>query len=275
MQAIRRIAGQYHRAWNRHEPDAIRALFVENGEILDPSVGAAVRGDGIGAYCRSLFARYPDLRFELLGESVMSGVTIAFQWRVRATDRQRQGAVVCGEGAEFLRAEGERLVAARIYLAAALLEPPGPAAQGGRTDGEAPGEEPKYRRSGLSAGEAALAARRIQALLEEQHLYRDPELRLAELAAAVGASTNHISQVINTHFGTSFQKLLSRYRVTEAQRLLSQDGSGPGSVLAAGLQAGFATKSTFYAAFKEHTRMTPQSWLAAHGPRRGEPGPGL
>lgn len=91
MQAIRRIAGQYHRAWNHHEPDAIRALFVEDGEILEPSIGAAVRGDGIGAYCRSLFARYPDLRFERIDESVMSGVTIAFQGRVRATARQRQG----------------------------------------------------------------------------------------------------------------------------------------------------------------------------------------
>lgn len=270
MQAVRRIAEQYHHAWSRHDPDAIRALFAKDGEILDPSVGAVVSGDGIAAYCRSLFARYPDLAFELLGESVVSGSTIAFQWLARATDRQRAGAAVTGEGAEFLRIEGTQLRAARIYLAAALTDAP-IHAEGSRK----PLAESKYRRSGLSADEALLAARRIQSLLEEQHLYRDPDLRLAELAAAVGASTNHISQVINTHFGSSFNQLLARYRVQEAKRLLAETARSPVSVLTAGLQAGFSTKSTFYAAFKQHTRMTPQSWLAEHGAKPGVKGPDL
>ena len=269
MQTIRRVAEQYHEAWNRHDPDAIRALFTEEGEILDPSVGAAVRGDSIAAYCRSIFARYPDLVFALVGEPAVSGATIAAQWLARATDRQRGGAAVVGEGAEFLRIQGQQLSAARIYLGAALTERRNPAAGG------ADEKEPKYRRSGLSADEARLAARRIQVLLEEQHLYRDPDLRLVELAAAVGASTNHISQVINTHFGGSFQKLLARYRVQEAQRLLTAAARAPTSVLAAGLQAGFATKSTFYAAFKQQTRMTPQAWLAEQGAKRGVKGPDL
>lgn len=270
MQSVLSITAQYHWAWNHRDPDAIRALFLDEGELLDPGVGAAVRGDDIAVYCRGIFARYPDLRFELVGEPVVSGTTIAFQWLARATDRQRGGAAVLGEGAEFLRIEENRLRAARIYLAAGLAEPTRPAIANGATKPES-----KYRRSGLSAGEARLAARRIRSLLEEHHLYRDPDLRLTELAAAAGASTNHISQVINSHFGSSFKALLSLYRVQEVQRLLIATAEGPSSVLAAGLQAGFATKSTLYAAFKQHAGMTPQAWLAEHRAKRSVKGPDL
>lgn len=251
-----RVARRYHEAWNRHDPDAVRALFIDAGEIVDPSVSKTVRGDAIATYCRLVLRRYPDLVFELEGDPIVTGVTVAAQWIARATDPRRGGARVIGEGAEFLRLSGDKLRAARIYLAGALSETHGaaPVARG------RPGASRKYRRSRLSEGEARLAAERIRSLLEERHLYRDPDLGLAELSAAVGASTNHVSQVINTHFGASFSQLLARHRVEEAKRLLSDPVRSRGSALTAGLEAGFATKSTFYAAFKQHTQMTPEAW---------------
>jgi AraC-like DNA-binding protein len=250
-----RVARRYHEAWNRHDPGAVRALFIDAGEIVDPRVRRTVRGDAIVAYCRGILKHYPDLVFDLEGAPVVTGVTVATQWIARATDPRRGGARVTGRGAEFLWIEGDKLRAARVYLDGTLSEAQEPAPRRGSAAASR-----KYRRSRLSEEEARLAAERIRSLLSEHHLYRDPDLGLAELSAAVGASTNHVSQVINTLFGASFNQLVSRHRVEEAKRLLSDPERPKRSVLEAGLEAGFAAKSTFYTAFKQHTQMTPEAW---------------
>jgi uncharacterized protein (TIGR02246 family) len=239
------VARRYYRAWNRHDPEAVRALFTDDGEILDTHRGRIARGDEIAAYCRQVFERTPDVEYELIGEEAIGDGTIAIQWRSRAT---RRGAEVIAEGAEFLRFAGDRLRAVRVYVAAAR-----------------PRRE-KYRRSGLSRGEAELVVRRLRTLLEERHIHRDPELRLPHLAAAVGASTNHVSQALNTHFGASLAQVLARYRVQDAMRFLGDPTIG---VLDAGLRAGFASKSSFYAAFKRRTRTTPVEWARARSQHAG------
>ena len=81
MQSVLGITAKYHWAWNQRDPDAIRALFLDEGELLDPGVGAAVRGDDIAVYCRGIFARYPDLRFELVGENPRSAANIGIPTR--------------------------------------------------------------------------------------------------------------------------------------------------------------------------------------------------
>jgi AraC-like DNA-binding protein len=232
-----RVARRYYRAWNLHDPLAIRAVFTADGELLDTHLGRTARGDQITAYCRAVFARHPDVTYELIGQEAIDGDVIAIQWRARWGRRTQ-------EGAEFLRVAGDRLRSVRVYLAEAA-------------------RRPKYQRSGLSRSEAALVVQRLRALLDERHIYRDPELRLPHLAAAVGASTNHVSQALNSHFGASFAQVLARYRVEDAMRLLRDPAIG---VLDAGLRAGFASKSSFYAAFKQRTRTTPTAWSARARP---------
>jgi AraC-like DNA-binding protein len=249
--AALRVAARYRAAWQSRDPRAVRAQFTADGEIVDPAAGAPVRGDAITTYCRELLARYPDLVFELTGPLLLTPAAIAVQWLARTTDAHRGASHVVGEGAEFLSLKGDKVRTARVYLNAPL-DPPSPRARGAG--------ERKYQRSGLSAAEARQLAERVRTVLEGQYLYRDPQLGLGQLAAAVNAPSGHVSQAINLCFNTSFRQLLARYRVEEAKRLLSASPHHLRSTLAVGLQAGFATKSAFYEAFRRYTQAPPQAW---------------
>jgi AraC-like DNA-binding protein len=96
--------------------------------------------------------------------------------------------------------------------------------------------------------------------MENDSPFLDPELTLSQLAARLGASTNHVSQVINTDFGQSFYDFVNRYRIEKAKALLSDQARADDKILSIALESGFNSKSAFNASFKKHTGMTPKDF---------------
>ncbi|WP_051719123.1 helix-turn-helix domain-containing protein [Hymenobacter sp. IS2118] len=119
-------------------------------------------------------------------------------------------------------------------------------------------------------------ARVVQALDEEQ-LYRDPDLTLDSLARHVGLSANVVSQTINAGLQQSFHDVVNGYRLAEVkQRLLGPDARRL-TVLALALEAGFNSKTTFNRVFKEKTGLTPKEYQKKSQPTRWDdsvPSPG-
>jgi AraC-like DNA-binding protein len=141
-----------------------------------------------------------------------------------------------------------------------------------REAAEAAGLAPEPRRSqlgGIDVDDRLAALRRA---LEVDRLYRDEELALPQLAAAIGLTPHQLSELVNEHLGINVPRLLKQHRVAEARELLVTRPSL--SVLEVGLGVGFSSLSAFYAAFREIEGMAPGMYrkqgLAA---RKASPSP--
>lgn len=115
----------------------------------------------------------------------------------------------------------------------------------------------KYKKNSLSAEKATEIAAKIKKCMEEDTLYRNPNLKLTDLVEAIQENANHISQVINDIFKQNFYDFVNTYRIEEAKCRLKSPTYDHYNVVAIGLDVGFNSKSTFYTAFKKNTDMTP------------------
>lgn len=103
---------------------------------------------------------------------------------------------------------------------------------------------------------------RISLLMEQEQLYLDSDLKLADLATRLGINRNAVSACINSQRGCSFSQFIINYRVEHAKALLRRQ---PDMKMAeAWMQSGFATESSFFRAFKAATGKTPAEWKAGN-----------
>lgn len=113
----------------------------------------------------------------------------------------------------------------------------------------------------VPASPANQLMQRIEALMEEQHLYLNSDLKMGDVAAKLGVHQNEVSACINNCKGYSFSQFINGYRVTYAQQLLRDH---PEKKMAqVGLESGFANDTTFYRVFKSITGLTPSEWLSS------------
>lgn len=124
---------------------------------------------------------------------------------------------------------------------------------------------PRYERSGLSPREADELKAQLVALMERDRPYRQAELTLGDLAERLDTSPHRLSEVLNAQLGVSFYDFVNGYRVREVQERLAGADGARYTYLTLALEAGFASKSTFNAAFKKLTGMTPSDYRRASG----------
>jgi AraC-like DNA-binding protein len=98
----------------------------------------------------------------------------------------------------------------------------------------------------------------LRAQMTEQQLFLDNQLTLTRLSEAVGISAHHLSEVLNQKEGKNFYQFVNQYRVDFVCRQLKQDPAL--KILDLALSAGFASKSTFNAVFKQLTGTTPSQY---------------
>jgi AraC-like DNA-binding protein len=94
--------------------------------------------------------------------------------------------------------------------------------------------------------------------MQEQQTYLDNQLTLTRLAEAVGVSTHHLSEVLNQHEGKNFYQFVNEYRIDYIREQLQRDQSV--KILDLAMTAGFSSKSTFNAVFKQFTGLTPSQY---------------
>ncbi len=118
----------------------------------------------------------------------------------------------------------------------------------------------KYEKSALDPVQAERIARKIVRSMDQDCLYRDPNLTLSMLAQHVGVSLNHVSQTLNQNLGQSFFEFINSWRIKEAMPLVEK---GETTVLAIAYEVGFNSRSAFYSAFKRETGQTPTAYKSA------------
>jgi AraC-like DNA-binding protein len=124
-----------------------------------------------------------------------------------------------------------------------------------------PADVSKYQRSGLGEAEAELIGERLKALLAEQKPFKNPDLKLDELAKALDVHPNHLSQVINSIEKKNFYDLINELRVKEFIDQVSQPGNRQFTILAIAYECGFNSKTSFNRNFKKYTGHTPSDFV--------------
>lgn len=100
---------------------------------------------------------------------------------------------------------------------------------------------------------------RLQRLMQEQKLYRDPGLTREGVAERLQTNRTYLTEVIQRYTGLSFVHYINSYRIEEAAAILSDPSvDTPIKAVASGL--GFTSISTFYRLFQAIKGTSPSQY---------------
>jgi AraC-like DNA-binding protein len=110
---------------------------------------------------------------------------------------------------------------------------------------------------GRSPGDAALLEQRLLALIDGQHLYLEPNLTLADVAARLRVAPRQVSQTA-TRLAGNFSTLLNNRRAELVARALEQPEAGPITTIM--FDSGFGSKSAFQREFRRRFGVSPTEY---------------
>ena len=113
----------------------------------------------------------------------------------------------------------------------------------------------KYASKTIAPKESDSIAIKLEQLFKEQELYKNPDLKLSEVADKIDLVPNYLSQFLNGNLDKSFTNFVNEYRVHAAEDMLRNNDLL--TVEAIGQECGFKSNSTFYSAFKKIKGVTP------------------
>ncbi len=238
----------YFDAWNYHDAKLVAEHLTADGTYCDIPDQQQHSRDELLATLTGFFASN-NHRYELIGEILTGRDSIAFQYRVSPSDAIDHAFF----GAEFVTFDGRGAIRILDYYNMPGLALP--------VDTTRPvlssASLRKYTKSGLSDAQIRHYKNRLADLMHIEVVFLEPDLTLPGLAALVGCSVNHLSQVINSGFGIGFFDYLNQHRVEFAMQLLRQQDGRHQSILSIAFAAGFNSHSSFYSAFKKVSGQTP------------------
>lgn len=98
---------------------------------------------------------------------------------------------------------------------------------------------------------------KINELVLSESLYRNENLGIEDLAGRMEMSTGYVSKIIKSALDKSFPLWINELRVAEVKAMFEEGDYHHYTTLSIGLEAGFKSKSAFYAAFKKITGESP------------------
>ncbi len=122
-------------------------------------------------------------------------------------------------------------------------------------------EKKKYEKSSLTESAAHEIHLRLNAIIENDKPYLNPELTLDELAEKVKIQPHLLSQVINTIEEKSFYDYINLKRVESFKKAVAIPENRKYTLLALAFECGFSSKTTFNRNFKNATGQTPSVYL--------------
>jgi AraC-like DNA-binding protein len=122
----------------------------------------------------------------------------------------------------------------------------------------------KQKNSQMQLQEAEGILEKLEQFLLETECFREKTLKMQDLATRLGIPTYKLSRALNTYHKKSFTEFLNHYRIAYLKTQLEKEEFRQNfTIEALALQAGFASRSGFYKAFKKIEAINPKEYLAA------------
>ena len=100
----------------------------------------------------------------------------------------------------------------------------------------------------------------LEMWMKTEKPYLNKDFRLTDLMQVLPMNRTYLSQFINTEYGCNFYQYVTKYRIEEAKRLMSEQPSMKMQEVAE--QCGFSSSTVFGRIFARETGMTPKEWSA-------------
>lgn len=116
----------------------------------------------------------------------------------------------------------------------------------------------KYANKSIASEEAQVIEKSLKELLEIKEWYKNPNLKLANVAKELNITQHQLSQFLNDNLNKSFNLFINEYRIEASKEFLKTDNKYTAEAI--GYQCGFNSKSTFFTTFKKITGFTPSQF---------------
>lgn len=97
--------------------------------------------------------------------------------------------------------------------------------------------------------------------MEQEKLYKDPELNLNYVAQLLDVHPNILSQTINTMEEKNFYDYINRQRIEEFKRIACLPENQKFTILSLAFESGFNSKTSFNRNFKKYMDCSPREFL--------------
>lgn len=100
---------------------------------------------------------------------------------------------------------------------------------------------------------------KLEELMTTKKLYLTHDLKINDVAIALGTCRTYVSNHINQSCGCTFSEYINRKRIEYAKGLL-YDGT-PDKMICIAHKSGFSTEQSFYTNFKKYVHTSPLEWM--------------
>lgn len=125
--------------------------------------------------------------------------------------------------------------------------------------------EEKYKANRISEEECKELYSKLAAYVEKERPYINPDLKMGDLATALGATSHSLSYLLNQYLNQSYYDFINEYRVAEFKRLVSDSHYSRYTLAALAELCGFSSRASFFRSFKKSTGVTPNEYIRSIG----------
>lgn len=119
----------------------------------------------------------------------------------------------------------------------------------------------KYAKSTLTDDQASEIHKALTRAIEDDKLYKNPELTLSALASTLDVHPNNLSQVINSFEEKNFYDYINEKRVNAFINMVAKLENRRFTLLSLALDCGFNSKPSFNRNFKKVTGLSPTEYI--------------
>lgn len=119
----------------------------------------------------------------------------------------------------------------------------------------------KEEKARLKPDEIQQLQKRLKFFIQEEEIYKSPDLSLKTLAEKLNTTPNNLSWLLNQIYQKSFYDYINAHRVEDVLESIDRELHLKQTLLAIAFDAGFNSKSTFNKAFKHATSQTPSAYI--------------
>ncbi|MCE7993522.1 MAG: helix-turn-helix transcriptional regulator [Roseivirga sp.] len=119
----------------------------------------------------------------------------------------------------------------------------------------------KYASSSLGETELKLLLDRLESHIVAEGSFKNPNLRISDLASELDIPSHHISQCLSQLLHKNFFDFINKYRVEAVKQNLIDPKYRNYTLFAIASEVGFNSHSSFYRVFKKITGLTPKAFI--------------
>lgn len=123
-----------------------------------------------------------------------------------------------------------------------------------------PEAKEKYQKSHLPERELRKIADTLERYMDNQKPFTNADLRMSDVATAIGVTPTQLSQVFTLHLQESYYDYVNRHRLQQFKQLITGGAHRQFTIAALSEQCGFK-KTAFFSTFRRLEGMTPTEYI--------------